>query len=228
MRQARVVELFSRPSAAALNQAKRIVRRGPRFNLTAVGSSFDRTINLPMAALAFLRESNQSRASFSRDAYESVGGARMAVVSFKETARPRLVGSPDEAAATGKFWIEPMTGQVRRSLLSIESRRGTTVVVAAIRVDYVTVPSLGLWLPKVMEEAPVLEWSDAPAHRRGGGSRQLLELSQVQRRGQRAAGAVATRRDHGGTHQVWWCHPFGIPLPPIVSRGAVRFHAASH
>jgi hypothetical protein len=151
-RQARVVDLFSHPSAASLDQARRIVKEGARFNLAAVGVSFDRTINFPMAALAYLRPRTQPRSVFTRDTYETVGGVRTAVVSFKETASPRVIATPDNAPATGRFWIDPLTGQVRRTLLAITSRNGPTLAVASIRVDYAEASSVQLWLPKVMEE----------------------------------------------------------------------------
>jgi hypothetical protein len=152
-RQARVVDLFSNPSADAREQIRRITREGARFNLDALGVRFDRTINLPMAPLIFLRAENQGRSTFKFDDFENVAGARTVVVTFQEQAKPRVIASADDAAASGVFWIEPDTGVVRRSLLRLESHRGTTVVNASIRVDYADVPSLHLWLPKLMDES---------------------------------------------------------------------------
>jgi hypothetical protein len=152
-RQARVVDLFSHASADAREQIQRITREGARFNLDALGVRFDRTINLPMAALTFLRAENQPRSTFKFDHFENVAGARTVVVTFQEQARPRVIASPDEAAASGVFWIEPGTGTVRRSSLRLESHRGTTVVNASVQVDYTDAPSVHLWLPKVMDES---------------------------------------------------------------------------
>jgi hypothetical protein len=152
-RQARVVDLFANASADAREQIRRVTREGARFNLSALGVRFDRTINLPMAALVFLRAENQSRSTFKFDDFENVAGARTVVVTFQEQAKPRVIASADDAAASGMFWIEPTSGIVRRSLLRLESHRGTTVVNASIRVDYADVPSLHLWLPKLMDES---------------------------------------------------------------------------
>jgi hypothetical protein len=152
-RQARVVDLFANASADAREQIRRVTREGARFNLSALGVRFDRTINLPMAALVFLRTENQSRSTFKFEDFENVAGARTVVVIFQEQAKPRVIASADDAAASGTFWIEPTSGIVRRSLLRLESHRGTTVVNASIRVDYADVPSLHLWLPKLMDES---------------------------------------------------------------------------
>jgi hypothetical protein len=151
-RQTRAVELFSHPSAAAIDQARRVVKEGARFNLAAVGFALDRTINLPLVALRFLRAENQSRSAFARDGSENVGGQRTAIVTFKERGQPRMIGSTDNAAASGQFWIEPESGQVRRTELVFESHRGTAVVAARIGVEYREVPALRAWLPRNMDE----------------------------------------------------------------------------
>ena len=152
-RRDRVVELFTHPSGNALEQARRIVREGARFNLNALGVQFDRTINLPMAALMFLRAENQSRSKFHRDAYDSVAGRRVTVLRFEEIATPRLMGSVDQAPASGLFWIEQDTGRVLRTRLVIRSRRGTTDTTATIDVVYAETETLQLWLPQAMEES---------------------------------------------------------------------------
>jgi len=148
----RVAQLFAHPSADALEQARRIVREGARFNLDSAGLQLNRTINLPMAVLAFLRASNQQRSKFERDRFETMAGHRTAVVSFAETARPRLIGSADNAAAHGIFWIEPDSGRVLRTQMVFKTRKATAEVTATILVEYADVPSLRIWLPKGMEE----------------------------------------------------------------------------
>jgi hypothetical protein len=155
-RQDRVVQLFTKPSADSLVQARRIVSEGSRFNLVPVGLPLDRTINVPMAALIFLRTRNQSHSSFRRDGSESIAGHRVAVLRFTETTKPRLIGSADEAAAQGAFWIEPESGHVLRTELGLRSRRGTTEVAATIRVNYAEDARHKLWLPRQMEEEYVI------------------------------------------------------------------------
>lgn len=151
-RQDRVVELFSNPSPDSLAQAQRIVQEGARHNLNPVGVQFARTLNLPLAALMYLRDSNQSRSEFHRVSLDSVGGHRVLIVRFEEKAEPRLIGSVDGAPARGRFWIEQGTGRILRTELEINSRLGTTNIQAVIEVEYGEEAALGLWLPRQMEE----------------------------------------------------------------------------
>jgi hypothetical protein len=148
----RVVSLFEKPSGDALEQAKRIVREGARFNLVPTGIGFDRTLNLPMAALFFLRGGNQTRSTFRLDGHDSVAGRGVSVLRFREMSKPRLIGTPDEAAAQGAFWIVPETGEVLRSEMTLRTRKGTTDTAATIRVEYSQDARRKLWLPKQMEE----------------------------------------------------------------------------
>lgn len=152
-RQDRVIELFSSPRDDALEQAQRIVQEGARYNLNPVGVQFGRTINLPLAALMYLRGANQPRSEFRRESLDSLHGRRALIVRFEERQTPRLIGSVDNAPARGRFWIDRETGQVVRTELQIDSRRGTTSILAQIDVDYQEVPELGLWLPRSMEES---------------------------------------------------------------------------
>jgi hypothetical protein len=151
-RQTRVVELFASPSPDSLAQAQRIVQEGARHNLNPVGVQFARTLNLPMAALMYLRKENQARSRFQRVSLDSVGGHRVLIVRFEETGEPRLIGSVDNAPARGRYWIEQGSGRILRTELEINSRRGTTNIQAVIEVEYGESPEVGLWLPRQMEE----------------------------------------------------------------------------
>ncbi len=151
-RQTRVIELFSHPNPNALEQARRIVREGARFNLMPAGFALDRTINLPMSALYFLRGGNQHRSTFALDGSDRVDGHACTVVAFHETATPPLVGTPNNAMASGRFCVEPDSGRVLRSELRLEPKKDNALVAAVIRVEYADVPAFTLWLPKRMDE----------------------------------------------------------------------------
>jgi hypothetical protein len=151
-RQNRVVELFANPSADSLAQAQRIVQEGARHNLSPTGVQFARTLNLPMAALMYLRLENQSRSKFQRESLDTIGRHKVLIVRFEEVTSPRLIGSVDNAPARGRFWIEQGTGYVLRTELEINSRRGTTNIQAIIEVEYGESKEVGLWLPRQMEE----------------------------------------------------------------------------
>jgi hypothetical protein len=151
-RQNRVVELFANPSPDSLAQAQRIVQEGARHNLSPTGVQFARTLNLPMAALMYLRLENQSRSKFQRESLDTIGRHKVLIVRFEEVTTPRLIGSVDNAPARGRFWIEQGTGYVLRTELEINSRRGTTNIQAIIEVEYGESKEVGLWLPRQMEE----------------------------------------------------------------------------
>lgn len=151
-RENRIVELFAKPNADALAQARRIVAEGARFNLSPVGYNLTRTLNLPMAALPYLRAGNQGRSTYRHDGVDSIGGRRVIVVQFRETGRPRIIGTPDNSAAEGVFWIEPGSGRVLRSELSLPVRAGGGEVSTSLRTEFAEDARLGVWLPSQMEE----------------------------------------------------------------------------
>lgn len=151
-RQDRVVELFANPSADSLAQAQRIVQEGARHNLSPAGVQFARTVNLPLAALMFLRLENQPRSKFQRVSLDTISGHRVLIVRSEEVSMPRLIASGDNAPVRARFWIEQGTGRVLRTELEMSSRRGTTNIQAIIEVEYGEVREVGLWLPRQMEE----------------------------------------------------------------------------
>jgi hypothetical protein len=155
-RQDRIVGLFSQPGADAREQARDIVREGARYNLEVDGASFDRTLNLPLAALRFLQAENQRRSRFERGRTDTMFGRAVTVVTFREEEEPRLIGTPDGAAARGTFWIEQETGRVLRTELHLSTRRGNTTVSGALQVQFAAFPDLALWLPGSMEEDYIL------------------------------------------------------------------------
>ena len=77
----RAADLFLKPNPNALQQAKRIAGESARFNLSPQRYAFNRTLNVPLTALRFLRRPNQSRSTFQIDRRDATG----VVVGFKET-----------------------------------------------------------------------------------------------------------------------------------------------
>jgi hypothetical protein len=145
----RIVRLFMKPHPNARAQTQRIVQESARFNLNPSRVAFNRTLNVPMTALRFLRRQNQPRSRFEMaQQLEHVDGADFAVVRFREQSKPRLIGSRDDAPASGLFWIDPASGAVARSELKISSR----VIVATLKVAYVHQSAPALWVPGSMDE----------------------------------------------------------------------------
>jgi hypothetical protein len=99
-------------------------------------------------ALTFLKRAYQPRSSFTDKGIETIAGIRARVVEFREKASPRVITTPDGAAAQGRFWIDPESGRIVRSELMMA---GTVYLV--ITVKYAPQTRLdNLWLPVTMRE----------------------------------------------------------------------------
>jgi hypothetical protein len=148
-RDERLAKLFLQPNPNAIAQARRIVDEGTRFNLNPQRGGINRTINQPFMALKFLQAANQPRSEFKIDRTRESGVVSEILLTFTEKAKPRLIKSPDNAAAGGSFWVDPSSGRVSASELLIQT--GFTRV--TIRVIYAEQSKLKLWLPASMDES---------------------------------------------------------------------------
>lgn len=146
-REQRLVNLFLKPQRDPLARARQIADESSRYNLNYDTVQLRRTINMPLMALKFLRAGNQPRSTFHVDP-RARAEANDIVLTFTERARPRLIESPDELPARGAFHVDPASGRISRSELSI--RTGGTRIV--IRVHHALNPRLNAWLPASMEE----------------------------------------------------------------------------
>jgi hypothetical protein len=117
---------------------------------------FERTLNQPLAALRYLQGDPERRARFQVERTTSASGRSAVVVAFREQGHPRVIGTPDGAAASGRLWIDEATGTILETELLLASRRGNTTVSGVLRVQFVANSDLDLWLPGSMEEDYVL------------------------------------------------------------------------
>ena len=143
----RIENLFAKPSSDRLAQAQRIVGEGARFNLNPVEQGLNRTLNLPLTALRYLRRAAQQRSSF-RLVPDPTNGTHV-VLEFTERARPRLITTDDNKPAKGRFEVDPSSGRVLASELRIQTRS----IVGVFQVSYAEEPRLALWLPRSMNES---------------------------------------------------------------------------
>ena len=88
------------------------------------------------------------RSKFSFDGMKTVDRIRVAQLTFKEEAMPRVIKSLDDAAAEGKFWIEPSTGRVVQTEFFLKSA-GNSIKTT---VHYASQPKISIWVPVKMEE----------------------------------------------------------------------------
>jgi hypothetical protein len=152
----RLSRILQKVSPDSLEQARQIADESARYNLNPEGTRLDRTINVPMTALHFLRASNQPRSVFSLGKPERVGGVLCTTLQFTEQSRPRLIETKDDAAAQGKVWIDMANGgrivktELRMQSYNLLGIQGS--VRAQTAVTYGPIDKLDLWLPIVMDE----------------------------------------------------------------------------
>lgn len=153
-REERVLNLFLKPSATSLDQARRIMDDSTRFNLGSV----QRTINIPTLAVLLVQPHLVSRFGFDREADETIDGKAVWVLAYKEHARPSLIRTTkgDDLALSGKLWIDPDSGTIVKTSMSVSdmSVRATTLVTFARDKE------LDFWVPTRMEESYSSDASD--------------------------------------------------------------------
>jgi hypothetical protein len=148
----RVLALFEKPSPDSLEQARRIAAEGARYDLHPEGLQVTRTINVPMTTLRFFRPAAQVRSTFDLGGTRRADGRTLAIVKFRERAKPRMIQSSDEAAAMGSAWIDVATGRIERTELKFDTATRQYRVASTVIVTFAEVPRIGLWMPVVMEE----------------------------------------------------------------------------
>jgi hypothetical protein len=140
----RVLELLLKPPPDAYEQANRIADEGARFNI----GPMQRTINTPTVALMFLRRELLPRSEFRIAGRGTEQGVAAVILRFQERGQPRIVNTRDNAAARGRFWIDPASGRVLKSELELDSAGMHAFIV----VTYAPQPKLDLWVPAIMTE----------------------------------------------------------------------------
>ncbi len=159
-RQARLQKLFAAPlTAAGIARARRVTEESARFNLGSVR----RDLNYPTMALIFLRQAHQRRSTFSREGAARVGGVATWIVAFEEVARPTLIATRAgdarlDVVTSGRFWIEPDSGWVRRTQITVELAHAT----GHYDVVYGSVDGLDVLMPLSMEESFTTRASGQP------------------------------------------------------------------
>jgi hypothetical protein len=150
----RLSRILQNVNPDSLEQARRIADESARYNLDPEGTRIDRTINVPMTALYFLRAANQPRSVFTLGKPDRVAGVECVVLQFVEQGRPRLIRTGDDAPARGTFWIDMAHGgRILKTELRMQSAgAGGRIVRAAATVTYARVDKLDLWVPSTMDE----------------------------------------------------------------------------
>lgn len=107
--------------------------------------------NEPTSALQFISAANQPGLKYKLDGRKTLNKVPVVGVRFEEPdARDRkfLLGTRGNARATGRFWIDPVTGAIHQTELWVDSRRERTYSEHAIlSVKYAPHETLGMLLP---------------------------------------------------------------------------------
>lgn len=141
-REERLSRLFLDGGGSAVEQARRIVDEGARYNV----GNLNRNINLPTLPLIFLTAARRDSFRFAEEGREGT----QRVVQFREVGRPTYVSTTNgrDLPVTGRFWIDDASGRVERTELNaVDSSLN-----ARIQVTYRPDESVGLWVPGRMEE----------------------------------------------------------------------------
>jgi VWFA-related protein len=150
----RLTRILQHVDPESLQQARQIAAESAHYNLQPEGTQLERTLNMPMTALYFLRAANQARSVFRLGRAEAVAGIQCVTLQFSEQARPRLIGTSDDAPAQGTFWIDMAAGgRVLKSELRIESAAARRQIIRSqTTVSYTRIDKVGLWLATVMDD----------------------------------------------------------------------------
>jgi hypothetical protein len=146
-REDRLRTLFLETPSAALDQARRVMSEGARYNLGDV----PRTINIPTLPLLFIAPEHRDRFAWRRQGDQDVEGVRARRLDFEELERPTLVRTSRNADVpiVGTLWIDPATGRLVKGTMRAGQIRGTRVDVTVL---FKPNADLGLWVPAEMIE----------------------------------------------------------------------------
>lgn len=118
-------------------------------------------VNEPTTALQFISPKFQPSMKYRLDGRKKINDVETVGVRFEEpTGRDQfhVLGTRSNARATGRFWIDPLTGAIHQSELWVDSKLENAVVL----VKYARHATLGLLLPT--------EMTDTYEEREGGGA----------------------------------------------------------
>jgi hypothetical protein len=143
-REDRLIQLLTGGTTAA---ASRIAEESSRFNLA--NGLVMRNINVPTLVLEMLHPRQQWRFRFSKSGEEVIDGTLTWRVDYKEREHPTFIRNSTgrDLPTHGSIWVNPVTGDVWRTLLTWESEPGGTIA-----VTYGHAPNIDALVPLTMTE----------------------------------------------------------------------------
>jgi hypothetical protein len=150
----RILELLSQPTSEKWQRAQAYAEEQQfRFLFDLIVA-----LNDPTVALQFISREMQPKCTFTLEKREKLDGVAVTRVAFKETRTPGeklALGTPHNADASGRFWIDPASGAILKTQLWATSTHESVVVT----VTYAKDVTLDLWLPKKMTET--YQWKES-------------------------------------------------------------------
>ena len=143
----RITTLLAKPSQAAWDQAQAFAAEGVRY----FQDTLIVRLNDPMLALQLIAPDNQLRVSGKIDGRKKMGGVEVVGLRLQEPKSREadyIIKTPGKAQGSARLWIDPATGRVHRTELSLQS----SSEFVRIAVDYARDPALDLWLPAEMAD----------------------------------------------------------------------------
>jgi VWFA-related protein len=118
-RQDRLQKLFLDSPATAMQASRAIADESARYNM----GPLQRNFNVPTTALFFLHPSNRARFAFKKDGEETLEGARVWKIRYRETLKPTIIRTSrgKDMPVKGLFWIDPADGRVLKTNMELES-----------------------------------------------------------------------------------------------------------
>ena len=152
-RKPRIVDILREPTSAGWNSAQKYAAESHfRFVADVVLA-----LNDPMLALRFISRDLQPKLTYKFEGMKKLDGEEVASIGFKETGNRETaftLGTRGNAAASGRFFVDPASGTIRKTELWANS--ATEAVVST--VTYARAAELDLWLPAKMTQT--FEWKE--------------------------------------------------------------------
>jgi len=161
----RITSLLVKPTTSAWERAQAYASESFRH----MQAELIARVNEPTLALLFLAPEYQSRVTFKIDGRKRMDGVEVVGLRFEEPKAKNpsyVIKTHGDAVASGRLWIDPATGRIHQTELSLRSSSES----ARITVTYAHDPSLDLWLPSAMIDAYEESVATGAVSNMGGGA----------------------------------------------------------
>ncbi len=139
----RIAEALNEASAAGQQRAQEYLRQTSYLflaNIVLMGAD-------PMLALRVISPEHQSKFTYRTDGRKKINDVAVVALRFQEpTARDKVyaLGTPGNAHASGRFWVEPATGAIHAIDLWLESPTES----ASVEIQFTVEPTRKVLVPK--------------------------------------------------------------------------------